>query len=89
MSCYSIKETSQAEYEELCKLDVLGPQDPVDQSQTAVFEEFKHWCETTLPWKANHIHVSPEQTEGNIKRLHSLNRKLQSEGLTEECGAIN
>ena len=53
--------TSQSDYEELCKLDVLGLRDMADHDQTKVYEEFKEqltrsqkgWYETTLPWKAN------------------------------------
>ena len=36
-----LTQTSQTEYEELCKLDVLGLCDPRDQSQAVAFEEFK------------------------------------------------
>ena len=36
-----LTQTSQTEYEELYKLDVLGLRDPRDQSQAVVFEEFK------------------------------------------------
>ena len=36
-----LTQTSQTEYEELCKLDVLGLHDPRDQSQEVVFEEFQ------------------------------------------------
>ena len=90
-----LTQTSQTEYEELCKLDVLGLHDPRDQSQAVVFEEFKErltrspegWYETTLPWKANHPPL-PSNKDGSLKRLHSLNRKLQREGLTEEYGTI-
>ena len=90
-----LTQTSQTEYEELCKLDVSGLRDPRDQSQTVVFEEFNErltcspegWYETTLPWKANHPPL-PSNKDGSLKRLHSLNRKLQREGLTEEYGAI-
>ena len=79
-----LTQTSQTDYEELCKLDVLGLRDPRDQSQTVVFEEFKErltrspedWYETTLPWKANHPPL-PSNEDDSFKRLHSLNRKLQ------------
>ena len=39
MSCYP--QTTQTEYEELCKLDLLGLLDQRDQSQAMVFEEFE------------------------------------------------
>ena len=41
----------------------------------------------TLPWKANHPPL-PSNKGGSLKRLHSLQRKLQREGLTEEYDAI-
>ena len=52
-----LTQTRQTEYEELCKLDVLGLRDPRDQSQAVVFEECKErltrspegWYEITLP----------------------------------------
>ena len=34
-------QTTQSNYKELCKLDVLGLRDSADQDQTVVFEEFK------------------------------------------------
>ncbi|XP_068723318.1 uncharacterized protein [Montipora capricornis] len=90
-----LTQTSQKEYEELCKLDVLGLHNPRDQSQEVVFEEFKErltrspegWYVTTLPRKANHP-PPPSIKDGSLKRLHSLNRKLQRKGLTEEYGTI-
>ena len=74
---------------------MLGLRDPRDQSQAVVFEEFKErltrlpkgWYETTLPWKANHPQL-PSNKDGSLKRLHSLNRKLQREDLTGEYDAI-
>ena len=88
-------QTSQTEYEELCKLDVLGLLDPRDQSQAVVFEEFEErltrspegWYDTTLPWKANHPPL-PSNKGGSLKKLHSPHRKLQREGLTEQYDAI-
>ena len=67
----------------------------LDHDQTMVFEEFKGrltrspeaWYETTLPWKANKPEL-PSNKEGSLKRLQSLNRKLQREGLTEQYDAI-
>ena len=88
-------QTSQTEFEELCKFDLLGLLDPRDQSQAVIFEEFEErltrspegWYDTTLPWKANHPPL-PSNKGGSLKRLHSLHRKLQREGLTEEYEAI-
>ena len=74
---------------------MLGLLHPRDQSQAVVFEEFEDrltrlpegWYDTTLPWKANHPPL-PSKKGGSLKRLHSLHRKLQREGLTEEYDAI-
>ena len=52
-------QTSHAEYEELCSLDVLGLEDTPQHDQSVVFNEFKEqltrspegWYETALPWK--------------------------------------
>lgn len=88
-------QTSQSNYEDLCRLDVLGLRDMADHDQSMVFDEFKErltrspegWYETTLPWKANHPEL-PSNKEGSLKRLKNLSRKLQREGLTEQYDAI-
>lgn len=36
-----LTQTTHTDYEELCKVDVLGLRDAADQDQTVVFEEFK------------------------------------------------
>ena len=50
------------EYEQLCKLDVLGLEISRSDDQQNVYSEFKEqlqrseegWYETGLPWKGNH-----------------------------------
>ena len=57
-----LTQTSAIDYEELCKLDVLGLKDNPSGDQETVYEEFKEqltrssegWYETNLPWKGNH-----------------------------------
>ena len=57
-----LKQTSQSDYEELCRLDVLGLEDRSEHDQATVYDEFKEqltrspegWYETGLPWKGNH-----------------------------------
>ena len=74
------------EYEELCRLEVLGLKDCSDEDQSFVFEEFKEqlarspegWYETSLPWKPNHPFL-PNNKQGSLKRLASLHRKLQKD----------
>ena len=88
-------QTSQSDYEELCKLDVLGLRDTADQDQTVVFEEFKErltrspegWYETILPWKPNHPDL-PSNKENSLRRLQKLNRKLERECLTKDYDDI-
>ena len=90
-----LTQTTQIDYEELCRLDVLGLQDAPEHDQSVVFEEFKErltrspegWYETTLPWKANHPDL-PNNEQGSLKRLKMLTRKLQREGLTEQYDEI-
>ena len=85
-----LTDTTPIDYEELCRLDVLGLRDVPEHDQSVVFDEFKEqlsrspevWYETALPWKANHPHL-PNNEQGSLKRLKNLTRKLQSEGLTE------
>ena len=90
-----LTQTSQNNYEDLCKLDVLGWRDMADHSQAVVFDEFKErltrsvesWYETTLPLKANHPEL-PSNKEGSLKRLQTLSKKLQREDLTEQYDCI-
>lgn len=90
-----LTQTTQSNYEELCKLDVLGLRDSADQDQTVIFEEFKErltrspegWYETILPWKPNHPDV-PSNKENSLRRLQKLNRKLECDCLTKDCDDI-
>ena len=62
ISSMLLTQTAAADYEQLCKLDVLGIQDTAIGDQADVYKEFKEqlirrvkgWYETGLPWKANH-----------------------------------
>ena len=63
---------SNADYEKLCALDVLGLADSATGDQSAVYDEFKEqlvrspegWYETGLPWKGN-CPPLPNNREGN------------------------
>ena len=56
-----LTQTSRVDYEELCKLDVLGLADSPSGDQGVVYDEFKEqlrrkeegWYESGLPWKGN------------------------------------
>ena len=81
-------QTSQSNYKELCRLDVLALHDMPDHDQSVVFDEFKErlthspegWYETTLPWKPNH----PDLPSNKQK----LNRKLERDCLTKDYDDI-
>ncbi|KAK3727323.1 hypothetical protein QZH41_006278 [Actinostola sp. cb2023] len=85
---HSNQDTSQADYEELCRMDVLGLADTPSNNQDTVYEEFKEqlkrdpvgWYETGLPWKGNHPSL-PNNKEGSLKRLNSIVRKLERQEL--------
>lgn len=57
-----LTQTSQSDYEDLGRLDVLGLKDTAEHDQNVVYEEFKEqlqrdtegWYEVALPWKGNH-----------------------------------
>ena len=90
-----LTQTSQSDYEELCRLDVLGLADTPEHDQSMVHAEFKEqlqrspegWYETGLPWRGNHPEL-PTNKQGSIRRLSSLTRKLQRINLTDEYDAI-
>ena len=81
-----LTQTSAADYEALCRLDVLGLQDHPVGDQDLVFEEFKEqltrnpqgWYETGLLWKGNHPPL-PNNKHGSLKRLENLVRKLEKQ----------
>ena len=84
-----LTQTSRVDYEELCKLDVLGLADSPLGDQGVVYEEFKEqlrrskkgWYETGLPWKGNHPTL-PNNKEG------SLVRKLEKNGSIDDYNAV-
>ena len=90
-----LMQTSQSDYEELCRVDVLGLADTPEQDQSMGHAEFKEqlqrspegWYETGLPWRGNHPEL-PTNKQGSIRRLSSLTRKLQRINLTDEYDAI-
>ena len=90
-----LTQTSAIDYEELCKLDVLGLKDNLSGDQKTVYEEFKEqltrssegWYETSLPWKGNHPPL-PNNHPGSLKRLKNLVRKLEMQGKLERYNDI-
>ena len=82
-------------YEQLCRLDVLGLRDSQTDDQQDVYSEFKEqltrseegWYETNLPWKANHPPL-PSNQAGSLKRLETTVRKLEKQGIIESYNEI-
>ena len=90
-----LTQTNQLDYEQLCRLDVLGLEDAPEHDQWVVYNEFKEqltrnpegWYETGLPWRGN-FPTLPTNEQGSRRRLESLVTKLKREGLTSEYDAI-
>ena len=84
-----LTQTSQVDYEELCKLDVLGLEDTPEHDQRAVFAEFREqlarppegWYETSLPWKGNHPPL-PNNKAVSLRRLSNLQNRLRRLNVT-------
>ena len=79
-----LTQTSSVDYENLCRLDVLGLKDTSPGSQENVYEEFQEqftrshegWYQTGLPWKASHPLLQSNEV-GSLKRLNSLTKQLE------------
>lgn len=90
-----LTQTLHCDYEQLCRLDVLGLADSAEGDQNVVYQEFKEqltrseegWYETGLPWKANHPFL-PNNEQGSLRRLDALHKKLARSNLTESYGQI-
>ncbi|XP_048585435.1 uncharacterized protein LOC116605101 [Nematostella vectensis] len=88
-------QTTQVDYEELCKLDILGLEDTPTNSQDTVYQEFKeqlardeNGCYITgLPWKGDHPPL-PSNKAGSLQRLASLTKKLERQDLTAKYAEI-
>ncbi|XP_028414003.1 uncharacterized protein LOC114536864 [Dendronephthya gigantea] len=82
-----LTQTSQADFEDLCRLDVLGLADTMENDQDLVFGDFKEqlvrnpggWYETNLPWKPNHPPLPTNET-GSLRRLNNLIKRLKRDG---------
>ena len=79
-----LTQTTSTDYDDLCRLDVLGLEDKPENDKGQVYAEFKQqwvsnnqgWYETSLPWQGNHPTL-PTNEKGSISRLSSLVRKLK------------
>ena len=90
-----LTQTSTADYDNLCRLDVLGLADCATGDQEEVYSEFKEqlrrdeegWYETSLPWKGNHPPL-PSNEAGSLRRLTGLVKKLCSQGTIERYDQV-
>ena len=88
-------QTSQADYEELCRLDILGLDDTKANDQSTVYDEFKEqltrdqagWYATGLPWRGNQPSLPNNQT-GSLRRLTTLTKKLDQQHLTNQYNQV-
>ena len=89
-----LAKTSRVEYEDPCRLDLLGLKDPAMGDQEQIYNEFKEqlqrtsegWYQTGLPWKENHL---PQSNEGgSLQRLHTLLRKLERSNTLERYNEV-
>ena len=79
-----LTQTLRADFDNLCRLDVLGLEDTVENVQDVVYEEFKDqltrnsagWYETNLPWKSGHPNL-PTNERGSLRRLDYLVKRLK------------
>ncbi|XP_068679106.1 uncharacterized protein [Montipora foliosa] len=86
---------SNADYERLCALDVLGLADSSTGDQGDVYEEFKEqlvrssegWYETGLPWKGS-CPPLPNNRDGSLRRLNTLVRKLRRTDMLDDYDAV-
>ena len=87
-------QTSRADFEDLCRLDILGLAD-TPEDQDTVYEDFKErlerdpagWYETNLPWKPNHPDL-PTNKAGSKRRLANLVKRLERNGTYEQYDEI-
>ena len=90
-----LTQTSQSDYEQLCRLDVLGLSDTAEHDQGGVYKEFREqlqrspdgWYETGLPWKGNHPPL-PTNVKGSLQRLTTLQKRLTKKGLSAQYDAV-
>ena len=90
-----LTQTSQADFEKLCRLDVLGIADSSEHDQTTVYEDFKEnltrdstgWYEANLPWKPNHPPL-PTNESGSRRRLDNLIKRLKRKDIYKQYDEI-
>ena len=77
---------SHVDYDNLCRLDVLGLADSSTGDQEEVYADFKEqltqdeegWYERGLPWRGNHPPL-PSNEVVSLRQLGNLEKKLRSQ----------
>ena len=90
-----LTQASQVDFDQLCRLDVLGLADSSENDQSSVHTEFREqlernpsgWYETGLPWKPNHPPL-PTNEMGSRRRLENLVKRLKSNDRYHDYDAI-
>ena len=90
-----LTQTSYTDYEELCRLDVLGLEDRAEHDQETVHAEFReqpvrdpNGCyETGLLWKKSHPPL-PSNKQGSLRRLDRSYTWLKKMGVTREYNKV-
>ena len=90
-----LTQTLQVDFDQLCRLDVLGLADSAENDQISVYTEFqeqlernpKGWYETGLPWKPNHPPLLTNET-GSRQRLENLVKRLKANDRYHDYNAI-
>ena len=75
-----LTQSSNSEYEKLCRLDVLGFEDTPEHDQSVILDELKEqltqspegWYETTLPWRPGALQPSVVGLLFRFNRLGGL-----------------
>ena len=90
-----LTKTSYTDYEELCRLNVLGLEDRAEHDQETVHVEFREqlvrdpngWYETGLLWKKSHPPL-PSNRQGSLRRLDRLYTRLNKMGVTRKYNKV-
>ena len=90
-----LTQATSVDFEQLCRLDVLGLADSSVNDQDVAYSEFKEQLirhpdghyETGLAWKGSHPPL-PTNKSGSLKRLHQLIRRLERTSSYDQYNAI-
>lgn len=77
-----LTQTTHTDYQQLCRLDILGLEDSAENYQQVVYDDFEEelkrspevWYVTALSWKRKH-RPFPNNHAGSLKRIDNVVRK--------------